>query len=526
MGTDLYVLTQGGGLIYRSKDNGVTWQTIGAPVPNIFSYAIAAKNNTIYLGTEQGIYISTNKGDSWIKQSVGIEQSIRTIYSDGVDVYAGTWTGLYKQDQSNGSWQRLPLGLAEESIGHINKLGSTLLIGTQYNGLFSTDNDGETLKSLNINFPMSLAVRNNEIYMGSFTSLYHSLDSGKTWADIRANLPLMQITAISFTSSQVVIGTNGSSIWLRPTTDVAPPTIYLPPTTQGLRFLVGEPIHIEIDQAIYSSGLPIDNEELIDLITVVDSEGQYVPYQISYNADELQIAITIPDAIEDEVYTITIDPLENVSGLKSNKQSREFTAVTNFPPVISDIVLSGPQDQPISFSTAMFSAAYSDPETTPIAKIKVTSLPQNGTLKLGGSAINVDTEITTTQLSTLTYTPDADFTGTDQWAYVATDGLDYSPIEAMVYIEITPVMGIPETLSASISVYPNPVIEKLTLDTGTIGADVNAISIIDVTGNELIIPRGHKEYQTTFDFSGVSSGMYVLKFRLGDHTYQKKIVKK
>ncbi|CAM4000421.1 Alpha-agarase precursor [Vibrio aerogenes CECT 7868] len=61
-----------------------------------------------------------------------------------------------------------------------------------------------------------------------------------------------------------------------------------------------------------------------------------------------------------------------------------------------------------------------------ITRIRIASLPAHGTLTLNTTPVSVGQEITSAEYSLLNYTPDADFTGTDQFTWQGWDGSGFN----------------------------------------------------------------------------------------------------
>jgi len=116
-------------------------------------------------------------------------------------------------------------------------------------------------------------------------------------------------------------------------------------------------------------------------------------------------------------------------------------------------------NQTHTFNIADFNDNFTDANNDAIAEIKITALPDNGTLKHNGAAISLDTEYT---ISGLTYTPNTNKSGgttndaSDNYAsfaFKASDGTDYSINSASVYIDIT--NRAPTATDISITKYDN-----------------------------------------------------------------------
>ena len=108
-------------------------------------------------------------------------------------------------------------------------------------------------------------------------------------------------------------------------------------------------------------------------------------------------------------------------------------------PVISDINKTGKKNKQIAFSDVDFTSQFIDPDNDALNKIKVTSLPADGTLKLDGTAILVNQEILFADLSKLSFEPSLDWFGRTSFDWEASDGALYSS-SARVHITVNDVL--------------------------------------------------------------------------------------
>lgn len=130
----------------------------------------------------------------------------------------------------------------------------------------------------------------------------------------------------------------------------------------------------------------------------------------------------------------------------------------SYSPVATTVVLSdrspnagtmsksGAVGDPLAFAANDFTGVFTDPDSgDTLQKIKITSLPTHGALKLGATAVTVSQEIPVGQLGSLTYTRTSG--GTDTFAWRASDGILYSTTDAKVNIAVT------KTLPTSVILY-------------------------------------------------------------------------
>ncbi|HTF19881.1 MAG TPA: T9SS type A sorting domain-containing protein [Chryseolinea sp.] len=522
MENDIFVAA---GLIYRSRDEGQTWQDKTSNLGQAYANTLAAFGDKLYTSKDDEIYVSANRGDSWVRNTEGITGAVRTIFADNEHIYVGSYEGLFRLTDDE-HWEKIDMGIASQSIGQIETLGSILLAAEQYTGIYKSADGGITWTNINSNIVLAMAVRNNEIYAAGLSGpLYHSADSGATWADIKANIPGRVATTINFTSKHVLVGAASNGLWLRPIGEVAPPYFYFPSTLSDSTFLQDEPIVIRVDQPMQTlDGDPISQSDLDDLIHVTTLEGTPANYTATLDETLLTITITISDVQDNTAYRITIAPVANPEGLETKAKSYVLRAISDAPPSVGKIVIEMPQNTTFTFAAGPFMAKYTDHEGSPLANIKVTVLPTHGALKVSGNAIALNTELSAVQLSTLTYTPATNFVGTDQWGYAASDGTSYSN-PAFVVMTISPVTSVSEWLSSSMTFYPNPVDRTLIIKMAN-GQPVDQLTVIDMSGRRMPVPHEKNDETVMLDFAGVPAGMYLLHIRSGKQLYYQKVLRR
>jgi len=159
--------------IFRSTDDGLTWSEIDSGFTGLRTTALAAKGDTIISGAPFGIFVSTNRGKSWVHTAR--LHSIHTLvfHSDGL--YAGTDDGVYRSNDFGMTWDTL---FTSYDIPAIAFNGSTLFAGN----FFSIDN-GKSWVEYNIPEKIySLTVIDTVIFAGTYSTVYTSSDNGLHWA--------------------------------------------------------------------------------------------------------------------------------------------------------------------------------------------------------------------------------------------------------------------------------------------------------------------------------------------------------
>ena len=118
---------------------------------------------------------------------------------------------------------------------------------------------------------------------------------------------------------------------------------------------------------------------------------------------------------------------------------QEFTIKVNNLPVMTDFAIESQEDVNYTFSSNSFVEAYGDADGDDLTKIKITSLPDRGSLNLSGASVQVGQEIDVSNISELSYVPAANDFGNLNFEVMPFDGTDFSAEPATVTIRLLPV---------------------------------------------------------------------------------------
>lgn len=214
----------GGGGVFRSTNDGDVWEYLG--FNNLLPLSIETDSDQyIYLGTQNGVYISSDQGQSWYESSDGIQNQV--IFSlkkkpDG-ELLCGTGgAGIYFSSDNGTSWNQI--GLPEIKIQSLFVNSQNIIYsGTQSAGIFKSTDKGDYwvgcgLAGMKIN---SIAVNLNGImYAGgepmtiaNNKHLFFSYDSGINWTPL--DHPYIRINKILVTSQNIIFtATAGGGVYI------------------------------------------------------------------------------------------------------------------------------------------------------------------------------------------------------------------------------------------------------------------------------------------------------------------------
>lgn len=224
--------------LFRSKDAGVSWEYLGLKGTSISSIMIMnTTQQTIYVGTDEnrGLYVSKNNGATW--QNYGLlEDSIVAIHRD-TDIpnhilILTKRSGVLSTQDFGNSWTAM--GLASFSIvtdfspsslvlqkGNPDKLIASSLYAK---GLFKSDNSGFSWSPLSgnselLNYSLQSTLVNpyniNHLIVSTYGgNVLESRDSGNTWNNITANLPLGGYASLAISEQgDLFAGANDQGVW-------------------------------------------------------------------------------------------------------------------------------------------------------------------------------------------------------------------------------------------------------------------------------------------------------------------------
>jgi Subtilase family/Calx-beta domain/SdrD B-like domain/Domain of unknown function (DUF4114)/Bacterial cadherin-like domain len=132
------------------------------------------------------------------------------------------------------------------------------------------------------------------------------------------------------------------------------------------------------------------------------------------------------------VHTVTLTSGQTAKDLNFGNQK------LNQLPILSNVSKTGNEDAKITFNSSDFTAAFSDADSNSLTKIKIASLPTNGTFQLNGIDVAVDREILVSELDQLVFTPNLNFSGDISFNWNGFDGTDYANFPAAANLTINP----------------------------------------------------------------------------------------
>jgi photosystem II stability/assembly factor-like uncharacterized protein len=268
IGTTIIAATSTNGF-FVSDDNGANWSRKSALNTPIF--ALASSGTNLFVSTEKGVYISTNKGSTWTLANTGLPVSLSSpIYvgafeTKGTTVYAVTdCGGVYMTTNNGANWTAINTGLPAFPSINVRTIGKTIagnLVISLRPGIFLSPNNGTTwipatidsvrgglldvayfvtkdsttfafsssgiYKSITNGFTWqlinngsyyagylnSVIVNGSNIFVGTSTGVYVSTDNCVTWTPVGNGLSNKFVNALTVVGTQMFAGTQGGGVY-------------------------------------------------------------------------------------------------------------------------------------------------------------------------------------------------------------------------------------------------------------------------------------------------------------------------
>lgn len=182
--------------ILRSEDQGLHWTRLVTPFEDYREViSLAAHDQVVYAATENAVYKSSDRGESWMKVLGGITP--RTLAFENEKVFVGTAGDTYRSLDGGRNWTNLSAGSGDyREILSITIKDGVIYISPRYHRHISRSTDDgnswEMLQGQAFNFttdvwnprPMTV-LDNGTIYVSDLSSIYKSSNGGGVWSAVR-----------------------------------------------------------------------------------------------------------------------------------------------------------------------------------------------------------------------------------------------------------------------------------------------------------------------------------------------------
>lgn len=186
--------------------------------------------------------------------------------------------------------------------------------------------------------------------------------------------------------------------------------------------------------------------------------------------------------------------------------------ISNELPVLHDTLLLVDENTSITMSLGTFEELYQDRDGDPLSHIQITRLPVYGSLQLNGVDVVVDQLINTEDIDDLSYIPQAEYIGFDNFKWNASDGTDYAAFDQKIHIEVEEGTGTSvffQTENSDFDIHPNPASKYLNLSVTEEWLQ-QKIYMYDSRG-QIVLQKQITGSSMRLDISSLSPGFYVIR---------------
>ncbi len=295
-----YLFASTGAFLYRSTDNGVTWQDVLGPPYCCFEATVFnSMNHTLTnAGDTAGILRSEDNGNTWTLFNQGLSSSnifYDLVINSSEQIFAAKGDGIYRSNNNGEVWSQILsnvgiLSIAFNSDGHI--------FGGKLGGIVRSTNNGSSW-ALSINFATSfiwslLILDDGHIFAcSSNEGIFHSTDNGDNWEQLNQGLTNLTVWSLALSPNGYLFAGTEDGIFrsVQPVTSIIEesnkiPSAFVLNQNYPNPFNSSSIIRYSVP---HSSGVVIKVFDILgnEIETLVNEEKPVGTYEITWYAENL-----------------------------------------------------------------------------------------------------------------------------------------------------------------------------------------------------------------------------------------------
>jgi len=221
-----------GGDLFRSTDNGKTWEIIPAMHgKSIRAFELAPSDSKVLVvGALDGVFRSRDGGANWMRISPENNAEIRNIESIAIDpanpdaIYAGTWHLPWKTSDGGHTWVNVKNGVIDDSDIFsiiINPSDPNEVYASACSGIYKSESAGQQFhKAQGIPYSsrrtrvlQMLPTNHQTVFAGTTEGLWLTSDGGKSWRrTTSANIIVNDVLTDPAHPNHILLATDRSGI--------------------------------------------------------------------------------------------------------------------------------------------------------------------------------------------------------------------------------------------------------------------------------------------------------------------------
>jgi photosystem II stability/assembly factor-like uncharacterized protein len=212
--------------LYRSSDNGVSWSTIWAGKQ---ISCIAARGSIVLIQTTtEGIFRSTDHGNTWAAYENFPDTTIFSFAVSGKHIYAGTADKIFHSSDDGLSWAAMSTGSTDIGTRLLSVKGNIMVTEADRSAssvIISTDTGRSWTK---VTIPLdpeirSISITGDTIFAGTYFGVSRIINTGTGWSVTTAPVSTGELNhcvySLTVNETDVFAGTTNGSVWRCPLAD-------------------------------------------------------------------------------------------------------------------------------------------------------------------------------------------------------------------------------------------------------------------------------------------------------------------
>ena len=197
------------GAFFRSADQGVSWSASGVlPRQEIYSLIANERGDVLAGADDEGAWRLATGNDSWMRINEGLPSSdcdVRRLLPFESAILLGSDCGLFISQNGGDSWLATGFRNGVDAVG-VND-GGCIFVGTEHDGIFRSTDGGATFVQVFEAEAMVLSFAFNSrgyIFAGS-GGVWRSVDDAVTWSPMLSSPPHAYVLALLVDSKDHIL---------------------------------------------------------------------------------------------------------------------------------------------------------------------------------------------------------------------------------------------------------------------------------------------------------------------------------
>lgn len=198
--------------VFVSTDNGASWSLRNNGIEGLGVGSLIFDGNILYAGTSNFIYYSTNFGINWLQLNNKITKFV--TYNIGFNsnkMFACTSHGLLMSgDKFNQDYSVVQELMNNGNLYGLAFNGDNVFVSHESKGVYRSSDNGLNWINIAKSTFICIRINDNKTYLGGYGGIFTSDDNGSTWVNINKGLENTIVYDIAFADENIFCCTGKS----------------------------------------------------------------------------------------------------------------------------------------------------------------------------------------------------------------------------------------------------------------------------------------------------------------------------